>query len=76
MNFIEVNNMKFNELHKLINFKVFLEKILNIFQHKDNSEVKVFELYINVLCSIYKDLNKDLDKDRFITRTMRMVAIY
>jgi hypothetical protein len=72
MNFIEVNNMKLNELQKIINFKVFLEKLLNIFQHKDNFEVTVFELYINVLCSIYKDL----DKDRFITRTMRMVAIY
>jgi hypothetical protein len=72
MNFIEENNMKFNEEQKLINFKVFIEKILKTFQIKENLDVRTFEVSINLLIGIYKDLNKD----RFISRTMRMIAIY
>lgn len=76
LNFIEENNMKLNEKQKLKNFKVFLDKLLNTFHNKENYEVHIFELYIDLLIDTYKDLNKDLDKDRFITRTMRMIAIY
>ena len=64
MDFLQSNQLKCSDVNDIIKLKKYIDKIIS------NSDNNIIDIVNSIIPAI-----RELDKDRFIWRTMRMTAI-